>query len=265
MALSGRFVILFRPLRVVKVLTTAQRKTSHQNTVIPQKKIEHKFSNHLTTNAAKFSTKVLTEIEANEIRNSQNQCWNCGQKLSLMSKNFCENCESILPLAQDENYFSLLAIKKDFRVSLNELQFNFKKFQILLHPDKYTLKSETERNISETVSSFINKAYFTLLKPLSRGIYLLELHGEYMTEDVNSDDPEFLMEILSLNEQIAESDSIPEKRKVFNDVKLIVDDLTIKIAESFHGEDIQKAKQHLISYKYYDNILQKLKEMLPPV
>ena len=49
--------------------------------------------------------------------------------------------------------------------------------QRLLHPDKFSVKSALEREISENNSSLLNKAYFTLLKSLNRGLYMLELEG----------------------------------------------------------------------------------------
>jgi len=54
------------------------------------------------------------------------------QKLTSMSKHFCENCDSILPISDAEDYFSMLGVKKDFNVSISELQFNFRQHQVTI-------------------------------------------------------------------------------------------------------------------------------------
>ena len=64
---------------------------------------------------------------------------------------------------------------------------------------------QQEKKLAENQSSYLNAAYFTLLKPLSRGLYLLELHGEALEEGTVEMDSDFLMEIMDLNEQIAEA------------------------------------------------------------
>lgn len=52
-------------------------------------------------------------------------------------------------------------------------------FQKLLHPDKFTLKTQKEKQFSEEISSLVNISYSTLMSPLQRGIYILKLKGTY--------------------------------------------------------------------------------------
>ena len=49
----------------------------------------------------------------------------------------------------------------------------------------------------------MNKAYDTLLKPVPRALYMLEINGQALEEsDINLDSL-FLMDIMELNEMVA--------------------------------------------------------------
>ncbi|CAK8677622.1 unnamed protein product [Clavelina lepadiformis] len=211
-----------------------------------------------------FSDAPLTNFDDAKAARLGGSCWNCGKLVDGLSKFFCLSCGSVLPVNDSENYFTLLDTKRDFKVSLSELQEKFINFQRLLHPDKFSVKSALEREISENNSSLLNKAYFTLLKSLNRGLYMLELEGIFMGEDVSADDPEFLMEIMDLNERVADAESVDALRGIRNEVSAYVGSLTDKISDAFANDNISVAKACLISFKYYDNILEKLKERLPP-
>lgn len=63
-------------------------------------------------------------------------------------------------------------------------------------------RSNQEKNISEEYSSLVNKAYDIIQTPLKRAIHLLSLKGEEVREGHEIDDPEFLMEIMELNEEV---------------------------------------------------------------
>lgn len=77
--------------------------------------------------------------------------------------------------------------------------------QKLLHPDKFSNKSEKEKQFSEILSSLVNKAYSTLLHPLKRGLYMLELNGITISEGTDNVNAEFLMEIMEKNEEIEDA------------------------------------------------------------
>lgn len=50
-------------------------------------------------------------------------------------------------------------------------------FQKLLHPDKFHNSDSNLQEGSNTLSSFANNAYFTLVNDLQRAVYLLRLKG----------------------------------------------------------------------------------------
>lgn len=67
---------------------------------------------------------------------------------------------------------------------------------------KKSFRSDIEKQISAEYSSLVNKAYKTLQTPINRAIHLLRLNNETISEDNKSDNPEFLMEMMELNEEV---------------------------------------------------------------
>lgn len=66
---------------------------------------------------------------------------------------------------------------------------------------------QDEQVLSEEYSSLVNKAYATLLNPLDRGLYLLNLEGISIEEEAVTMDAEMLMYIMEKNEEVEEADS----------------------------------------------------------
>lgn len=65
----------------------------------------------------------------------------------------------------------------------------------------------------------MNQAYRTLLSPIERGLYLLELEGYPLHEGEVTKDPEFFQEIMDINEEI---DSVQTKEDLENIRKINV-------------------------------------------
>ena len=120
---------------------------------------------------------------------------------------------------------------------------------------------QLEKEYSAQQSASLNKAYFTLLKPLSRGLYMLSLHGHSIEESDIQAEPAFLMEIMELNEDLVEADSL-EKVQEIREANSINIDKHIKLtSEAFKKEDFEEAKRHLTKLKYYSNVEDKAKEL----
>lgn len=67
-------------------------------------------------------------------------------------------------------------------------------------------RTEKEKSISADYSALVNKAYNSLQAPLSRAIHLLKLKNVAIDEDQKISDPEFLTEIMELNEEVIRFD-----------------------------------------------------------
>lgn len=120
-----------------------------------------------------------------------------------------------------------------------------------------------EQEYSESQSALVNKAYSTLLKPLSRGLYMLELEGMNIEDGTDSGaDSNFLMKLMEINEALDEAQTPEEAIMIGRDIKGKLADLTVHIDAALRKGELQAAKAILVQMKYYANIEEKVKEKL---
>lgn len=190
---------------------------------------------------------------------SQVKCWHCG-KISERMRDFCDGCNKLQPLDKTLNYFEVLGIGEVFAVDTKSLTQIFRKLQAKLHPDKFSLATETEKQYALDHSSVINKAYRCLLNPVERALYLLDLAGQPLHEGQIDLDPEFLMEIMEVNEELAEATNKEAVADIGLKNQKILDDLLMEADDAFSRNDIQTARSVVAKVKYYHNIYLKVKD-----
>ncbi|KAL4227390.1 hypothetical protein ACF0H5_012832 [Mactra antiquata] len=190
------------------------------------------------------------------------KCWKCGTATNTEQELFFCNCGVVQIVPSDMTFFQVMKCNETFNIDVQLLSELHKDLQRKLHPDRYSQKSKEERLLAEQQSAFINKAYNTLLKPLSRGLYLLELHNDPIEESNSDVDPEFLMEVMEVNEDIAEASTDMDALLKVENINSAKINLCLKeISKTFKDNDIPSAKRHLIKLKYFTNIDDKLKEV----
>ncbi|CAL9708125.1 unnamed protein product [Knipowitschia caucasica] len=190
-------------------------------------------------------------------------CWNCKQPLDLTPAFFCKSCEVIQPPHEGISYFNILECDCTFTLDTHRLQKKYLQLQRLLHPDNFSQKSEIEQGYSESQSALVNKAYETLLKPLSRGLYMLELQGLNIGEGTDSAvNSELLMELMEINEALDAVQTPQEANEIGQDTKGKLANLTEQIDSALNKGELQTAKALLTKMKYFANIEEKVKEKL---
>ena len=107
----------------------------------------------------------------------------------------------------------------------------------------------------------LNKAYFTLLRPLTRGLYLLDLLGMPLKENEIQPEPEFLAEIMEINEALAEVSSLEDVEQIGEPNLKMIDKLERGIFDAFKRKEVEKAKKLLSRLKYYANIQHKVRDL----
>ncbi|XP_071096612.1 iron-sulfur cluster co-chaperone protein HscB-like isoform X1 [Haliotis cracherodii] len=201
-----------------------------------------------------FSTSTV------RLYSSGRKCWKCNKDTSSSSELFFCECGVVQAPIRDMNYFSLFGIDITFDIDEQSLSRMHKDLQMKLHPDKFTLKSEEERNHADQQSALVNKGYYMLLKPLSRGLYMLELCGYPIEESTGDVDPDFLMDIMEMNERLDEAGSDEEVRDIEEEVTALIQNIIKDISSAFKEEDLNLAKKLMIRYQYFGNIDDKVRE-----
>ncbi|XP_069726745.1 iron-sulfur cluster co-chaperone protein HscB [Phaenicophaeus curvirostris] len=195
------------------------------------------------------------------------RCWSCGRGLpgAEPGPRFCPGCRALQPPPPRPDLFRLLQCDRAFRVDTDLLRRRFRSLQRALHPDRFGRRPPEEQRYSEQHSSLINKAYQTLLHPLSRGLYLLEVNGVEPAQETDCDaDSEFLMEIMEINEKLAEPKNEATLEEIETLIKVKQEELTKAVAAAFEQDDLQEAKKLLAKMKYFANLEDKLKNKKIP-
>ncbi|KAJ1092649.1 hypothetical protein NDU88_005759 [Pleurodeles waltl] len=195
---------------------------------------------------------------------SDGTCWNC-QKHVHIDLFFCPSCSAIQPPDPSKDYFQIMNSERTFTVNVRTLQKQYRNLQRFLHPDYFSQKSQKERDLAEKQSSLVNKAYRTLLTPLSRGLYLLELNGITIGEGTDTDvDMPFIVEVMEINEKLEDALDETEVQDIGNFIDAKYEELTEDVSTAFEKGDVQDAKLLLIKMKYFSNLQEKVKTKLMP-
>ncbi|XP_042230378.1 iron-sulfur cluster co-chaperone protein HscB-like isoform X2 [Homarus americanus] len=109
-------------------------------------------------------------------------------------------------------------------------------------------------------SSAINKAYRCLNHPVERALYLLDLAGQSLHEGQLDMDPKFLLEIMEVNEKLAEADNKDTVQAIGQHNQEILDGLLREADVAFSANDIETARKVVAKIKYYNNIYEKVRQ-----
>ncbi len=123
-------------------------------------------------------------------------CWHCGAKDAASL--FCRYCNTIQ--APTPDYYEFFDLPRRLGLDSEDLKNRFYTLSRLLHPDRYTRRSEQEKRFSLEASSILNDAYRVLKDPIQRAEYVLRQEGFPVGDQRNRDvPPELLEEVFELN------------------------------------------------------------------
>ncbi len=112
------------------------------------------------------------------------------------------------------NYFEFYQFKPKFYIDEEQLKKLFYQYSKDFHPDFHALKSEEEQQKMLELSTLNNKAFFALKSFNTRLEYLLKSEQVLVEEEKYALPPDFLMEMMEINEEIMELSFEPDPNKI---------------------------------------------------
>ena len=108
------------------------------------------------------------------------------------------------------NYFELYDLPVSFHPDPAQLKTKYYELSRRYHPDRFTQAGDAERADVLRMAALNNDAFKTLNQPDRLMAYILKLHGLLEEEEKYSLPPDFLMEMMDLNETVSEYEMEPD-------------------------------------------------------
>ncbi len=103
------------------------------------------------------------------------------------------------------DYFTLFGLCPIFSQESSKIKASYLSLQRNIHPDNFIDATKQEKLLATQYAAKVNAAYRTLCDPLTRAIYLLQLHGVEAIDETDTSMPmDFLMEQMTLREALSE-------------------------------------------------------------
>jgi molecular chaperone HscB len=161
------------------------------------------------------------------------------------------------------NYFELFGLPIGFQVDTNKLRAAFMDIQRASHPDKFAQSNSYEQDEALERSALANKGFSLLNNKDQIMPYVLELKGIIDADEKHALSPDFLMEMMELNEAWMEADDESAKQSILSQIKAIQDEILepIKVylemdqIDSISQEAMLQIKEFYYKKKYLDRIL----------
>jgi molecular chaperone HscB len=160
------------------------------------------------------------------------------------------------------NYFELFGLTISLKVDTGSLAKKYFELQREFHPDFFTQSDETEQQDALEKSAEINKALKILKNPDATIQYVLQIKNLLTENEKYELPPEFLMDMMELNEKLVEQDSDSFSKEVAqleeslqSEVKDIIEQYD---NESISEESLQKLKEFYFKKKYLQRILDRI-------
>lgn len=166
------------------------------------------------------------------------------------------------------NYFEFYGLPESFELDAAQLKKKFYELSKKYHPDFYASESEEKQEEVLQLSTLNNKAYQVLSDPAKRTEYILRKHQLLTDGDKYPLAPDFLMEMMELNEQVMDAEDEATLNPIKVSVKEASDQLDAEEAQQTRGfgsktkEEQDAALKKILDIYYRRKYLLRIQESL---
>lgn len=165
------------------------------------------------------------------------------------------------------NYFELFEIPVQLKVDNKSLSVKFFELSRKYHPDYFVNKENKDQAEALEKSALLNKAYKTFQSTDDTIKYVLQLKGLLEEEEKYELPPDFLMEVLEINEQLMDVEDDSElKNRIQSQVENLQSEIYEPVKEIVerYQEGITSEKELLQvkAYYYKKKYLQRIRRQL---
>ncbi len=162
------------------------------------------------------------------------------------------------------NYFELFGLPIAFKADSSQLRTAFMNIQRASHPDKFVQGTADEQEHALEQSAMANKG-FSLLNNKDQILpYVLEITGHIAADEKYNLAPDFLMEMMELNEAWMDADSPESKQSLLDQINTLKNDIFSPIKAYLEADTINdipqeamlQIKDYYYKKKYLDRILE---------
>jgi molecular chaperone HscB len=152
------------------------------------------------------------------------------------------------------NYFEIFGIPVQLKVNKTGLPAKYFELNKKFHPDFYSNATPAEQEHALEITANLNKAYKTFQNPDETIKYVLQLKGLLEEEEKYQLPPDFLMEVMEINEQLMD---IAGDTDLKASLQLTIDNLQLTIYEPVQSiienyqEGITSEQELLLVKEYY--------------
>ncbi|MGI4751580.1 MAG: Fe-S protein assembly co-chaperone HscB [Janthinobacterium lividum] len=129
------------------------------------------------------------------------------------------------------NYFEFYGLPESFEIEAAPLKKKFYELSKKYHPDFYAAESAEKQEEVLELSTLNNKAYQVLSNLNKRVDYILRQHNLLAEGDKYPLAPDFLMEMMEINEQLMDADDEATINQIKTAVKEASDGLEAELAQ----------------------------------
>jgi molecular chaperone HscB len=171
------------------------------------------------------------------------------------------------------NYFALYEIPPSFHPDAAAVKAKYYELSRKYHPDRFANAAGKERAESLRMSALNNDAWKTLTNPDRTMAYLLKENGVLEEDEKYALDPDFLLEMMELNELVSEHELEPANPDIKQDASVALQDqlnywqeevtpLLNKFDQGDHSRELLlQIKDYYFRKKYLNRIEERMRAL----